>query len=289
STGMPTKTAQSDLWMALYGGSDEAPRIVLAPVSVHDCLYQMVNALNMAERYQMPVIVLTDQALATRVATIEPWDLDDLLRLERVVAEPVDNPREYTRYKITESGISPMAIPGTKGAFYTGEGLEHLETGAPNYDPEQHTLMTDKRWRKLETAYQEYRAWDHVWDRFGDARPDVGVMCWGATAGAVYEAVMRHVGRGNRVAAFVPKVLNPLPREELLDFAAGCRALLVPELNARGQFAKLLRAELGIESVRLNKYQGLPFYPCEIEEKIDELLGALSAEPSRVPEFAVEA
>lgn len=288
STGMPTKTAQADLWMALYGGNGEAPRLVFAPTSVSDCFYQMINALNMAERYQMPAVVLSDQALATRIATIEPWDLDELPHLERVVAEPVEDSDEYVRYKITEDGISPMGIPGNKGTFYTGEGLEHLESGAPNYDPEQHVLMTDKRWRKMETAYQQYREWDGMWHRFGAEDPDVGVICWGATEGAVYEAVMRHTKRGNRVAGFVPKVLSPLPREELLEFAESCQMLLVPELNARGQFAKLLRAELGIESVRLNKYQGLPFYPHEIENKVEELLADLGVEPAPVPELATE-
>jgi 2-oxoglutarate ferredoxin oxidoreductase subunit alpha len=271
STGMPTKTAQADLWMALYGGNDEAPRIVIAPGTVEDCFYQTVNALNMAERYQMPVVLLSDQALSSRLETIVSWNLEHLPRLKRVVAAPVEGGEAYLRYKVTESGISPMAIPGTVGACYTADGLEHMESGAPSYDPEEHQRMTDKRWRKLETAYQEYREWPNMWDRFGDEHPDVGVICWGATEGAVREAVEQEVGRGRRVGAFVPKVLSPLPREELLDFVECCKAVLVPELNSRAQFASVLRAELGIDSHTLSKYQGLPFTAREIEAKIDEL------------------
>ncbi len=286
STGMPTKTAQADLWMAVYGSNDEAPRIVIAPTSVRDCFIQAINALNMAERYQMPVVLLSDQALSSRIETIEPWDLEHIPRLERVLAGPRENGQEYRRYKVTESGISPMALPGTPGIHYTAEGLEHLESGAPNYDPQQHEMMMDKRWRKLETAYQEYRRWPDMWDRFGAENPDVGVICWGPTEGAVREAVERQIRRGRRVGVFVPKVLSPLPREELLDFAAGCKAILVPELNARGQLAKLLLSELRIESYMLNKYQGLPFMPREIEAKIDELYETLGLEPTGV---AVEA
>ncbi len=284
STGMPTKTAQGDLWMSVYGGSDEAPRIVIAPTSVADCFDQSVNALNMAERYQMPVILLTDQALASRLTTVAPWDVDEVLRLERLVAGPIAEGETYLRYKFTDNGISPMATPGTFGTNYTAEGLEHLENGKPNYDEEQHVRMMDKRWNKLETAYTEYRTWPGMWDRFGDAAPDVGIICWGSTEGSVYEAVMRHVARGNAVGAFVPKVLSPLPREELLAFAAECKLILIPELNARGQFAKILRSELGIESRQFNKYTGMPFMPHEIEAKIEALLTEMGSVPQAVAE-----
>ena len=286
STGMPTKTAQADLWMALYGGNDEAPRIVIAPTSVRDCFYQAVNALNMAERYQMPVVLLSDQALSSRIETIEPWDLANLPRLERVLAGPRENGQPYQRYQVTETGISPMALPGTPGAYYTAEGLEHLESGAPDYEPEQHVLMMDKRWRKLETAYQEYRRWPGMWERFGADEPDLGVICWGSTEGAVREAVARQRARGRRVAAFVPRVLSPLPREELLDFVAGCKAVLVPELNSRGQLAKLLMSELHIDSYTLNKYDGLPFTAGEIDAKIDALYETLPLAPEAVEVMA---
>jgi 2-oxoglutarate ferredoxin oxidoreductase subunit alpha len=282
STGMPTKTAQADLWMALYGGNDEAPRIVIAPTSVEDCFYQMVNAFNLAERFQMPAIVLGDQALASRIETIPDFRLSEVTLLERLTPDPSrygsgnGGGNGYERYAITESGVSPMSIPGMAGLHYTAEGLEHLEGGEPNYDPQQHAAMTDKRWRKLESAYQEYRTWPDMFSVYGADRPDLGIITWGSSEGAVREAIARQLARGRRVAAFVPKVLSPLPREELLEFANGCQAILIPELNSRGQFAGLLRSELGIDGYRLNKYQGLPFFAGEIEDKINQIYDELN-------------
>lgn len=279
STGMPTKTAQADLWMTLYGGNDEGPRIVIAPTSVEDCFYQAINAFNLAERYQMPVILLSDQALSSRIETVPDFSFDKMPHLGRTIAEQGQNDGDaYQRYAITESGISPMALPGMPGLYYTAEGLEHLESGAPNYAPAQHMAMTDKRWRKLETAYQDYRRWPDMFHIFGSDEPELGIITWGTTEGPVREAVARALAQGQRVAGFVPKVLSPLPREELLAFAGKCQAILVPELNSRGQFAGLLLAELGIDSYRLNKYEGLPFFAAEIADKIDEIYTKLGSE-----------
>ena len=284
STGMPTKTAQSDLWMAVHGASDEGPRIVLAPTSVEDCFYQMINAFNMADRYQVPVIVLSEQALATRIETVPAWPLDKLTRLERVTPPPAQEGDEpYKRYKITENGISPMAIPGDPMHYYTAEGLEHTEFGAPSYDPENRRAMMEKRWRKMETAYQEYRTWPMMFRRFGAEKPDLGIICWGSVQGPVREALKRQLHKGRRVAAFVPKVLSPLPRDEIREFADSCKAILIPELNMRGQFADLLKSELGIDGYRLNKYEGIPFYTFEIEEQIDRIYEELG-----LPEYEME-
>jgi 2-oxoglutarate ferredoxin oxidoreductase subunit alpha len=276
STGMPTKTAQADLWMALYGGNDEGPRIVIAPTSVEDSYYQIIHALNMAERYQMPVILLSDQALSSRIESIPPIPLKGLPQMERLLAGPrKGGDGAYQRYAITEDGLSPMALPGTPGLQYTAEGLEHLETGAPNYAPDQHVGMMNKRWRKLETAYQEYRTLPGMFSTFGAEEPDLGVITWGTTEGPVREAIARAQAAGRKVAAFVPRVLSPLPREELRAFAEKCQTLLIPELNSRGQFARLLRSELGIEGHALSKYDGLPFFTKEIEAAINEICEAV--------------
>jgi 2-oxoglutarate ferredoxin oxidoreductase subunit alpha len=221
----------------------------------------------------MPVIVLSDQALSSRIEAIPGLPApDQIARHERLLADPArTNGDEYARYAMTEDGVSPMSLPGMPGLHYTAESLEHLENGAPDYTPEQHVAMMDKRWRKLEAAYQTYRTWPTTLCTFGTDDPDVGIITWGTSAGAVREAVGSAQARGQRVAACVPKVLSPLPREELQAFASRCKAILIPELNSRGQFAMLLRAETGIDGYRLNKYDGLPFTACEIEDKINAI------------------
>ncbi len=208
STGMPTKTAQGDLFMALYAANDEAPRFVIAPDSVEDCFYQMVNAFNLAEKYQLPVIVLTDQAMSERVETIRPLDLGRVQVVDRLKPDLAGLDREngYKRYALTEDGVSPMAIPGMRGGHYVAEGLEHNERGAPNYTPEMHTAMMEKRYRKVESARRELRNWNVV-DEWGDPGAEIGIIGWGSTKGTVREAMARAMQEGVRVAA------RSLPRD----------------------------------------------------------------------------
>jgi len=275
STGMPTKTAQGDLFLALYASNDEAPRFVIAPASVEDCFYQMVNAFNLAERFQIPVIVLSDQAMAPRVETVVPFALDGLQILNRLKPNLDGNGRDgYKRYALTETGISPMAIPGMRGGCYTAEGLEHLESGAPNYDPETHRLMTEKRYRKVETARAELRTWDVV-NEWGDPDAEIGILAWGSTQGAVREAMARAATDGIRVAALFPKLMLPMPDFEIRNFLKGKRAVIIPELNYTGQFAKVIEHRYNQEVIRLNKYEGLPFRPVEVYNKIIEVADSL--------------
>jgi 2-oxoglutarate ferredoxin oxidoreductase subunit alpha len=288
STGMPTKTAQGDLFLALLGGHDEAPRFVLAPTSVEDCFYQMVHAFNLAERYQMPAIVLSDQSLSMRLETVPPFRLDDLPQTERLLP-PLNakgRTEDYLRYQVTESGVSPMALPGMPGCQHTAEGLEHLPSGAPSYDPRNHEEMMRKRFRKLSTALgaaqqasQQSHApcppnslspplnVSHV-ARCGAPRPEIAVLCWGSTAGAVFEAVDRAQQEGIPAGALAVKLLSPLPEATIQEFVASARTVLVPEVNYTGQLAHLLRATLGIESQPITRYGGVPFLPGEILAEI---------------------
>jgi 2-oxoglutarate ferredoxin oxidoreductase subunit alpha len=260
STGMPTKTAQGDLFMALYAANDEAPRFVIAPDSVEDCFYQMVNAFNLAEKYQMPVIVLTDQAMAERVETIRPLDLSRVQVMDRVKprldGDGGDN--GYKRYALTEDGVSPMAIPGMRGGHYVAEGLEHNERGAPNYTPEMHRAMTEKRHRKVESARRELRRWNVV-DEWGDPGAEIGIIGWGSTKGTVREAMARAMQEGVRVGALYPETLLPMPDEEIRDFLVNKRAVIVPELNFRGMFGDVIAHRYNAKVRHVTKYDGLPF------------------------------
>ena len=268
STGMPTKLEQSDLFHALYGGHGDLPRIVVAPGSVEDCFRQIVNAFNLAEKYQMPVILLSDQSLSHRTESLQ---LSALGRLEVVDRErPRDGDLEaYSRFRVTESGVSPMALPGAdvEGA-YVAPGLEHDEQGHPKMEPSVHEMMTQKRFRKLATVQSELGPLP----RYGSEKPRVGVIGWGATEGAIREAVERAVTAGYEVAAVHPRVLSPLPETELRDFIDSVEHVIVPEVNYQGQMAHHLGATFGFKPVRLNKYGGLPFTPGEIFRKIKEVL-----------------
>jgi 2-oxoglutarate ferredoxin oxidoreductase subunit alpha len=275
STGMPTKVAQGDLRISIFGGHDDAPRLVVAPVSVEDCFYQITNAFNLAEKYQTPVIFLSDQDMSVRVVTLSPFDLSKVKLEPRLLWDPSSNGHEpngegYLRYKNTESGISAMSLPGMPGGQYTAEGLEKMESGAPEYTPELHAQNFKKRDRKLRNALKDYEAWK-MYEQFGTPGAPVVIIGWGSTIGPVREAVTRAEEEGMPVEVLYPKLLYPLPSSHIGKFMQGRLAIIVPELNYTGQFGRTLRAEFWREIIHLNKYGGVPFAAREIYEKIKEV------------------
>lgn len=284
STGMPTKVSQGDLRLAIFGGHDDAPRIVVAPVSVEDCFYQIINAFNLAEKYQTPVIFLSDQDMSVRVVTLPPFDLSRVKLESRLLWDPKSvshngksgngTEREYLRYKVTESGVSPMSLPGMPGGQYTAEGLEKMESGAPEYTPEIHARNFEKRARKLANALQDYEAWK-MYEQFGNPDAPVAIIGWGSTIGPVREAVMRAEREGMPVAVLYPKLLYPLPSKHIGEFIKNRQAIIVPELNFTGQFGRMLRAEFWREIVHLEKYGGVPLSMREVYGKIKEVYESL--------------
>lgn len=286
STGMPTKVSQADLRIAIFGGHDDAPRLVVAPVSVEDCFYQIVNALNLAEKYQTPVIFLSDQDMSVRVVTLPAFDLNRVKLEERLLWDPqsVDGngssdgvhprKREYLRYKITPSGVSPMSLPGMPGGQYTAEGLEKAEDGTPLYTPEAHARNFEKRSRKLANAIEDYEKWQ-MFEMFGDLDAPVCIVGWGSTIGPVREAVERAAKEDMPVAVLYPKLLYPLPSKHIGEFIKNRQAIIVPELNYTGQFGRTLRAEFWREIIHLTKYGGVPLSAREMYHKIKEVYSNL--------------
>ena len=269
STGLPTKVSQGDLRLAVFGGNDDAPRFVVAPVSVQDCFYQIINAFNLAEKYQMPVLFLSDQDMSVRVQTIPPFDL---LRVKQEPRLVWDGNGPYERYVDTPTGVSPMSLPGMPGGQYTAEGLEHYASGAPGYEPELHMANMEKRYRKLDAALPDIEAWG-MYEEFGDPDAALGIIGWGSTIGPVREAVARAKENGIPVAVFYPKALFPLPDARLKAFLAHRQAVIVPEMNYTGQFAGMLRARAqsyGIERpiVKLNEYGGRPIATRQVYDEI---------------------
>jgi 2-oxoglutarate ferredoxin oxidoreductase subunit alpha len=162
-----------------------------------------------------------------------------------------------------------MAIPGMSGGHYVAEGLEHSEQGAPNYTPEMHRAMMEKRYRKVEEARRELRGWNVV-DEWGDPGAEIGIIGWGSTKGTVREAMARAMQDGLRVGALFPAMLLPMPDEEIRAFLANKRAVIVPELNYRGMFGDVIAHRYNVKVRHLNKYDGLPFKVQDVYDVIGE-------------------
>ena len=270
STGMPTKVSQGDLRLACYGGNDDGPRIVVAPTTVEDCFYLMIHAFNLTEKYQTPVIFMSDQDMAVRVQTVAPFDLSKVFHEPRLLYTPSSNGAgPYERYKDTPSGVSPMSVPGQAGGQYTAEGLEHYPSGAPVFSVDLHTSNMRKRARKLDSAL-EYIEQHELWETFGDPAAEIGIIGWGSTIGPVREAILASIDDGMPVHAFYPKTLLPLPVKQLEAFLSHKRTIIVPEMNFSGQLADMLQAHFLRPFVKLNAYGGVPFATREITAAIRE-------------------
>jgi 2-oxoglutarate/2-oxoacid ferredoxin oxidoreductase subunit alpha len=271
STGMPTRHEQGDLNLALYGGHGELQRIVLAPVSVTDCIWQTINAFNLAEQYQVPVLLLSDTVLAVRTESIPKPDVANVKPAYRETYQgngdgiPAAEHR-YLRYEYTDSGIAPMAIPGTDGGQYVATGLEHNEAGRPRYDSATHADMTRKRFRKMGLA----AAAAPLAHEYGDPDAEVGIITWGSTWGAVVEAVDRLAEQGIKVHALAPRQILPLPDHQIRPFMESKRIVLVPEVNFTGQFADLLQIHYQRELQRVNVFGGQPF---QVGDIVDAIVG----------------
>jgi 2-oxoglutarate ferredoxin oxidoreductase subunit alpha len=269
STGLPTKTEQSDLNIAVYGGHGDSPRIVLAPASVAECFHLTAWGFNLTEEYQIPAIILSDYSLSFRTETIEPFDMTKYPIINRVQPEAELAPKEYQRYHINGSYISPMAVPGTLNANYTATGLEHNEYGNPAYTPEYHMMMSEKRWHKLD-ALKSSREYVR---RFGDPTAKIGIICWGTTAGACRGAVHLAAQEELSLAMLQVQMLSPLPVDAIQEFIDSVEIVLVPEVNYQGQFAKLIQAELGVRVQSFVHYNGMPFSRLDVLRKVHEIMG----------------
>ncbi len=276
STGLPTKHEQGDLYLATVGGHGEVPRIVLAPTSVSDCFSLIIDAFNLAETYQTPVILLTDIILAMRMESVDIPDLDNINVKNRLLYQPNGAPGPesgYLRYDLAgENGVSPISIPGMEGGQYIATGLEHNENSRPRYDPATHSRMTEKRFHKLKTAMAD--APPAV--RYGDPSAETGIITWGSTTGVVIEAMNRLQDKGLALDMIAPRMLRPLPDHQLAEFIRSKRIVIVPEVNYSGQLADLLCSHYPREYQRINVYGGVPFNVSELVEDIENAVKRVS-------------
>lgn len=265
STGLPTKHEQSDLFLAIHGAHGDSPRIVLSVEDVKDCITMTVDGLNLAEQYQAPVILLSDGSLAFSTQTIPT---PDPTSFEIVNRKRWNGEGEYKRYQLTDDLISPMADPGTPGAMHVATGLEHGETGAPKWTPENHEIMHRKRFGKLDNVVKTYKPVEIQ----GEGDADVGIIAWGSTIGVAREAIQRLHAEGIKVKGFYPKLMWPMPVAQYEAFAATCKQILVPEVNFQGQLSHFIRAETTIKPIAYTICGGLPFTPVMMVDRVKELI-----------------
>ena len=263
STGSPTKSEQSDLAHALYGSHGDTPRVVIACSDVEESYHATVDAFNIAEEFQVPVILLSDQSIAQRRQTVDA----EALRHEVIPRRLASGGDEYRRYALTADGVSPMTIPGSVGGIYQTNGLEHDEHGRPSAMFGTHEQMNAKRFRKLESIAERYP----LFSRCGAEDADIGIVCWGSSAGTVREAVTRMQADGLPVAAFVPRMLMPLPVGALQAFAESCRQILVIELSHSAQFHHYLRTLVDLPRDRTRVYARSGGRALSVEEVMREV------------------
>jgi 2-oxoglutarate ferredoxin oxidoreductase subunit alpha len=284
STGIPTKTEQADLLQALYGTHGDVSKVVVAPTDVADCFTVAIDAFNIAERYQVPVIVLSDQGIGHRTDAIRQFDLASVKTVDRRVASDaelaaVDPHHGFRRYAMTDTGVSPMAIPGQARGNFLMSGLEHDELGNPVSGAAAHQKMSEKRFKKLHGVPEAY---GHLTLVAGDAHADVGLLAWGAAKGAVLEAIAELRAAGIRVRAVIPRLLMPFPTAQVERALEGLKALHVAELSYSGQFYTYLRSqlrpELAARLVRHSRAGGSPLSVAEIRRFIEGPAQAVAAD-----------
>jgi 2-oxoglutarate ferredoxin oxidoreductase subunit alpha len=236
ATGIPTKSEQSDLLHAVFGGHGDLPRAVLAATDVADCYAATVDAFNVAEEFQLPVVLLTDQFVGQRREATGTLPLDLPVR-DRLRPAPDRLGEGFMRYEETPSGVSPMPAIGTRGGEYQTAGIEHDELGHPTSMFVLHEQMNAKRHRKL--AGIGSRGGQAI--TLGPEKARVGIAAWGSSYGAVRDALAAAQAEGIRARAFLPRVLWPFPREAFAAFLASVERLVVVELSYSAQFDQLLR------------------------------------------------
>ena len=263
STGIPAKSEQSDLSFAVSGLHGDAPRLVLAPVSIADCLGTTQWAVHLAEALQAPAIVLSDQFMGQSRAIVDkPVDADFVARRLTAAA----NAPDYKRYRDTDSGVSPMAIPGTPGVVYTADGLEHSEGGIPSSQARDHRTQLDKRERKL--LDYDYGHW---WaDVVGEG--DAAIITFGSATGPVREAAARVAERGCKVRVIALRLLAPVQPARLAAALEGATRVLVVEQNHGAQLYRYLRAmyDLPGKPESYHRPGPLPLRPGELANAIVE-------------------
>lgn len=270
STGLPTKEEQSDLMQMIYGTHGDIPKIVVAPTDAEDSFYLTVEAFNLAEEYQCPVIILSDLQLALGKQTVEQLDFNrvEIKRgelLQSDIERDEDDKSYFKRYALTASGVSPRPIPGVKGGIHHVTGVEHSPEGKPSESAQNRQEQMDKRMRKTENLLiNEPVIDDQPYDE-----ADILYIGFISTKGAIQEGKARLEDEGIKVNHLQIKQLHPFPTQIVQEAVDKAKKVVVVEHNYQGQLANILKMNVNVHQKLINqtKYDGTPFLPHEIEEK----------------------
>lgn len=269
ATGLPTRTEQGELWFALHAGHGEFPRTVMAPATAEEVFHCIIKAFNLAEKYQIPVIVLTDHHLATSYATVDRFDLKQVKidRGELLSDDEANRITDYKRHLVTDSGISPRAFPGQGKALVVTDSDEHDEAGHMIEDAETRNQQNLKRLRKNNGLK------DDIMNPKFHQEPDaeLTLIGWGSTYGAVKEAADLLKKYGTAVNTLNLSEIWPFPTELIVSvLSSGSRSVVI-EGNATAQLAGLIRRETGYEAGNtILKFDGRPFSPEEIVGRLQK-------------------
>lgn len=273
STGLPTKQEQSDVLAMIYGTHGEIPKVVIAPSTVEECFYDMIQAFNIAEKYQCPVIVMTDLQLSLGKQSAEPLDYNRIVIDRGALVHEVPEREDKTlfkRYEFSEDGVSPRVLPGVKNGIHHVTGVEHDQEGRPSESPVNRQKMMDKRMEKMKNIKFENPI--HV-DAAAE-QADLLIIGMGSTGGTIDEARSRLAEEGIQSNHITVRLLHPFPVEELKPHLEKAKKVVIVENNATGQLASLIKLNLGYSEKihNLLKYNGNPFLPSEIHKECKGLI-----------------
>ncbi len=275
STGIPTKTEQADL-NQVYGASQgDFPRVIIAPTSTRDCFDSAVESFNLADKYQLPVIIITDLLLSEHPETVDPEFFPAKVPIDRgeIVSEWKAGNGQFKRYQFTKSGVSPRSLPGTADTIYTAPTDDHDETGVLISDvfcnPAIRRKINEKRMKKMDLVLRDLPAPKLE----GPANAELTLIGWGASEGVIREAVQQLNASGTTTNHIQFKYLLPFHTREAIELLKHTKRTICVEMNSTGQFERHLRAETG-HSVNdhILKYDGEPFEPAGIAAQVRAIL-----------------
>ncbi|MFH0889895.1 MAG: 2-oxoacid:acceptor oxidoreductase subunit alpha [Candidatus Aenigmatarchaeota archaeon] len=267
STGLPTWTEQGDLRFVLHSSHGEFPRIVVAPGDVEECYYKTIETFNLAYKYQVPAVILTDRQLGESHMSTDKFETD--AKNDKFVMDDNDAKNDYKRFAFTESGLSPRSVPGQKNGLYVANSYEHDETGVYAEDADNTKKMKDKRMKKLELILKEIP--EPV--LHGEKNSDITLIAWGSTKLPALQAIK--ILNEQKISANVLQIvyMEPFKSEAVAKILNNAKKLLIVENNQTAQLAGLIREKTGIEiKEKLLKYNGRQFFAEEIADKAKEML-----------------